>query len=257
MKQKLLLINIILLFLLIFTGCNESVIQKPPPIGIPSNAKIICLFFDDGYKNQRDVVVPVLDKYNFKATFSIITDSIGQGTDLMEYMNVDEIKDLARDGMDIASHTVTHPHLLTLSDQELHDEIFNSKKTLEDLGFIVDTFIAPYYEWDSRCVDYVIAANYTCARGEWVESGIFDLSNSDPRARYQVTAMQMYSQDMVKFKKIVDKASGNNIVCLVYHLIADDGPELTSTPVKNFKAQMSYLNSAGFTVIPLVDVFRQ
>ncbi|MEM3056560.1 MAG: polysaccharide deacetylase family protein, partial [Candidatus Bathyarchaeia archaeon] len=38
--------------------------------------KKVCIFFDDGWKNQFDVALPVLKDFGFKATFSIITDYI-------------------------------------------------------------------------------------------------------------------------------------------------------------------------------------
>jgi peptidoglycan/xylan/chitin deacetylase (PgdA/CDA1 family) len=257
MKRIILLVNIITLFLLLLNGCGVSVIPKPPPVVITPDAKIVCLFFDDGYQNQYDEAYPVLKKYKFTATFGIITSSIGKGNDIYQYMTQDELRDLARYGMDIASHSVTHPQLLTLSDAQLHDEIFNSKEQLESLGIVVDTFIAPYYEWNNTMVDYIIAANYTCARCGLSTNETFNPSNPDPRARYHITAYAVTNESLSTFKIIVDKAGPHDVVCLVYHLISDTGPTSLSTLVKEFKKQMSYLHSANFTVVPLSDLFRQ
>jgi peptidoglycan/xylan/chitin deacetylase (PgdA/CDA1 family) len=256
MKVKISLI-LCLLLLVVLTGCQKSFFPKPAPVPIPPNAKLVCLFFDDGFANQYDVALPILLQYNFKATFGIITHYIGTGHDLMRYMDEKQLEALAEDGMDIASHTQNHVDLTTLSYGQMHDEIFGSKQDLENMGFTVTTIVYPYYNWNDKVVEYAIAANYTCGRAGWTQDRVFDLTNQDPKARYHVTAWQITNQDMNNFKNIVDKAGPNTVVSLVYHLISDEGPEATSTPVANFKEQMAYLKNAGFTVIPLPDIFRQ
>jgi peptidoglycan/xylan/chitin deacetylase (PgdA/CDA1 family) len=256
MKAKISII-LCLLFLSLLVGCQKPFIAKPPPIPIPSDAKIVCIFFDDAFMNQYDVALPVLLEYNYKASFGVITDHISKGRDIMEYMGSDKLRELANYGMDIASHTETHPHLRTLSDEQLRDEIFESKKVLEELGLEVSTFIYPYYEWDDRVIDSVIAANYTCARGGWTQERVYNTNTTILKAKYHVAAWQISNQDTDGFKTIVNQAGPNTVVCLVYHLISDEGPEETTTPVENFKEQMAYLKNAGFTVVPLPDLFRQ
>jgi len=160
--------------------------------------------------------------------------------------------------MDIACHTKTHPNLTAnLTDEQLHQEITYPKMYLENMGFEVRTMIYPYYKWDGRIIDIVKEAGYTCARAGWSEERAFDLRAADPQVRYHVYAWQITEQDMVEFKSIVDRASSQHVVSLAYHFISDSGPEELSTPVANFKEQMSYLKEAGFTVVLLADLFRQ
>jgi len=256
MKAKI-FVTLCLLFIVLVAGCQKTVIPKPPPVAIPPNTKLVCLFFDDAFKNQYEAALPVLLEYNYKATFGVITDYIGTGRDLMEYMGAGELEDLAKYGMDIASHTKTHAELTKLSDEQLREEIIESKKDLEGMGFEVSTLVYPYYEWDERAIKYAITANYTCARCGWTKDSVYMPTTNDTKARYHVTAWQISNQDMNSFKLIVDKAGPNSVVCLTYHLISDEGPETTSTPIANFKEQMAYLKNAGYTVIPLPDLFRQ
>ena len=256
MKAKIFII-LCLLCLVLTAGCQKTVILKPPPVPIPPDGKLVCIFFDDAFTNQYEVALPILLEHNFKATFGVITDYVGTGRDLWEYMNTEHLEDLAMYGMDIACHTKTHSDLTTLSDEQLREEIIEAKKDLENLGFEVSTLVYPYYAWNDKVVDYSITANYTCARAGWTQAGVYNLSTDDPRARYHVTAWQISSQNMSRFKFIVGKAGGNSVVCLVYHFISDIGPETTSTPLANFLEQMAYLKNAGFTVIPLPDLFRQ
>jgi peptidoglycan/xylan/chitin deacetylase (PgdA/CDA1 family) len=256
MKFKIIII-LCLSFVLTMVGCQHPVIPKPAAIPIPPDAKVVCIFFDDGFLNQYEVALPVLLEYDFKATFGIITDYIGKGRDLMEYMDTGQIEELARLGMDIASHTKTHPDLVTVSDEQLYDEIHNSKTDLQNLGFDVTTLVYPFYEWNEQVIDAAIAANYTCARAGWTEDRIFYLADTHSKARYHAVGWQISNETLDHFKLILNNNQPNAALCLVYHFITDDGPADTSTPVENFKEQMAYLKSAGFTVVPFCDIFRQ
>ncbi len=252
MKAKI-AINLCLLLLVLVIGCQKTETSEPAPI--PPDARLVCLFFDDAFLNQYDVALPVLLEHGFKATFGAITGHIGTGYGLWEYMDEKKLKELSKHGMDIACHTRTHAHLTeNLTDEQLREEIINSKKHLEKMGFEVSTMVYPYYEWDDRVVEYVREAGYTCARGGWPEEEAYDLTTADPKARYHVPSWQITNQDMEEFKLYVDKASRHSVPCLTYHFISDTGPEETSTPVANFQAQMSYLKEAGFTVVLLPNL---
>ncbi len=217
----------------------------------------VCLFFDDGWMNQYEEVLPVLLEYDFKATFGVITDSIGTGDNFWEYMGEDELNELYNNGMEIACHTKTHPHLTDdLTDAELQAEIMDTKLYLEDLGFEIKTFVYPYYEWDERVIEYVKTTGYSYARGGWPEEGPFSLPLSDDEVRYHLPSRQITDQDIETFKSYFSELDSDSVVCLVYHFITDDGPKSTSTPITNFHEQMTYLKEAEFNVVVLSDLFE-
>jgi len=61
------------------------------------------------------------------------------------YLDSDDIHTLSSTGMEIGSHTISHPNLLTLSHSELFDEIQNSRRSLEKLaGREISAFSYPY-----------------------------------------------------------------------------------------------------------------
>jgi peptidoglycan/xylan/chitin deacetylase (PgdA/CDA1 family) len=202
------------------------------------------------------VALPVLLEHDFKATFGVITGKVGTGKNFWRYMDDKELKELASHGMEIASHTETHPHLTdNLADEQLHAEITGSKLYLEQMGFEVETFIYPYYEWDNRILEFVKDAGYSFARGGWPEEGSFRTILFNDKFKYHLPSQQITGQDMKEFKSIVNKPVSHSAICLVYHFISDDGPKKTSTPVANFRAQMAYLKEAGFNVVLLPELF--
>lgn len=109
--------------------------------------------FDDGFKSQVDNAAPVLDKYGFKGTFYVIAGSlVDQGQELIwRYGTWDGFKQLADEGHEIGSHTMTHPDLTGLSKGDIYTqgtldyELYKSKQLIEQkIGHKVVTLGYPF-----------------------------------------------------------------------------------------------------------------
>lgn len=131
--------------------------------GEPLPLKPAVLTFDDGWQNQYQNALPILEKYGAVATFFVSPDGLGHGIQ----MSWAQVKDLAKRGMEIGSHTRHHPFLARIgSEGRLRDEIAGSKAILEkELGRPVTVFAYPYGSKNDRVVAAVEAAGYEAARG--------------------------------------------------------------------------------------------
>ena len=79
-------------------------------------------------------------------------------------MDWGELRGLAERGVEIGSHTRTHPHLTRLSDEELELELRESRDVIEaELGRPCPFFAYPYGEEDARVRRAVQAAGYKAA----------------------------------------------------------------------------------------------
>lgn len=117
--------------------------------------RIVILTFDDGLYNNREIVCPILRKYGMIATFFIPTAYIGENRlpanhkNLGTYHGVDmlawhDLKDMAREGFEIGSHTHTHVLVRQLNHEEAAHELAISKKIIEEkLGVPVRSFAYP------------------------------------------------------------------------------------------------------------------
>jgi peptidoglycan/xylan/chitin deacetylase (PgdA/CDA1 family) len=105
----------------------------------------IGITFDDGYKDFYTQAFPVLQKYGFGATVFLPTAYMGGqflGKDCLSWTEVEE---LVRNGIEFGSHTVTHPLLHVLGDQDLRSELHASKQEIEDrTGTEISLFSYPY-----------------------------------------------------------------------------------------------------------------
>lgn len=127
---------------------NLSAISKI----INEKKKPIAITFDDGYADAYTSALPILQKYQMTATFYIIRDYVGRP----EYMNQSQIDILASDGMEIGSHTLSHPDLATLSDTNQRTQIFNSKDS-------TNSFCYPSGKFNDTTISLVKEAGYTTA----------------------------------------------------------------------------------------------
>jgi len=134
--------------------------------------RAVALTFDDGYEGVHRYALPVLVKYGFTGTVFVVTGFVGRRSlwDLNlrwlggRHMDWSAVRDLARAGLTIGSHTVTHPDLVHLDDRRVRGELVDSKRRLEDaLGAPVDRLSYPFGRYDARVKDAATAAGYRLA----------------------------------------------------------------------------------------------
>ncbi len=128
--------------------------------------KPIVLTFDDGSKSHYTQVLPLLKKYGFKATFYIFTNAMKGSKE--RWLTWDEVQEISQAGMDIGSHTVSHPYLTArdkMNDEQyqawLEKELAQSKKILEEkLKISVNTLAYPFGLYDNEVEAAAIRAGY-------------------------------------------------------------------------------------------------
>jgi len=162
--------------------------------------KSIAITFDDGYQDNISNALPLLKKYKAKATIYLVIDRHNRewsskrkkknnsGELMVEPKLSDEqVKELLESGLiEIGSHTVTHDNLPTLSEEQKHEEIVDSKKKIEDLfGIKCHSFCYPFGLFDQADLALVESAGYTNATT--VETGISDFKETNPYLLKRVT----------------------------------------------------------------------
>lgn len=129
----------------------------------------LAITFDDGYLSIYESACPMLRDRGMTATVYVVVDSLGginewdrrAGDQEEKMMSAAQARELAENGFEIGSHTLTHPHLTSLSDEQLSQEIVDSKHKLEDaIGREVTSFSYPYGDYDCRVLNAAVAAGY-------------------------------------------------------------------------------------------------
>ncbi|MFI5240731.1 MAG: polysaccharide deacetylase family protein [Candidatus Saccharimonadia bacterium] len=136
--------------------------------------KPVIITYDDGYENQM-TAFSLLEKYNMKATFYIITGGAGSNyciganrsnsTCGDASLNWDQIRMLDQSGLiTIGAHTVDHPNLAGLSAASQQFQIDTSKAEIEaQIGHTITDFAYPYGSYNATTISLVHAAGFTTA----------------------------------------------------------------------------------------------
>jgi peptidoglycan/xylan/chitin deacetylase (PgdA/CDA1 family) len=133
----------------------------------------LAVTFDDGCRDTLEGALPVLKKHKVAAIQFIVAGRIGGRNDWdlskddvpTPLMDVGQIREWLAEGQQIGSHSMTHRNLRTLPYDQAREEIFASKKRLEDLfGVPVRHFAFPYGGWRKGEVRQLVReAGYNCA----------------------------------------------------------------------------------------------
>lgn len=133
--------------------------------------KTVIITFDDGYLNNFEgAFLPLLERH-MKATWFVVTNLIGQKADWLKapdsetvMLDISQLKEMAKAGMEIGSHTLTHTDLNQLDSDNKQKEIFDSKKHLEYLiNLPVKSFAYPYGHYDDDSLRLIEQAGYDFA----------------------------------------------------------------------------------------------
>lgn len=159
-----------LLQLLGYTGLSMS--AALPYLRGQRQGRVVVITLDDGYVDNLDAALPVLQKFGFSATTYVVSGSIGRFNEWdaerlgvrKPLMSAAELRRWNDAGMEIGAHTRTHPRLTGCNDAALREEIHGCKKDLEDrLGSAVTQFCYPYGDADDRVATVVREAGYEAA----------------------------------------------------------------------------------------------
>jgi peptidoglycan/xylan/chitin deacetylase (PgdA/CDA1 family) len=132
----------------------------------------IVLTFDDGFRNVFQNAMAPLAAGGWRALQFLVPNFIGKLNewDLREgeapecLMDVAEVREWLGAGHSIGSHSLTHARLTRLTVRDAREEIFSSKKKLEDsFAVAIEHFCYPYGDWNEAVRDLVIEAGYRTA----------------------------------------------------------------------------------------------
>jgi peptidoglycan/xylan/chitin deacetylase (PgdA/CDA1 family) len=128
-------------------------------IGQPLPEKPVILTFDDGFKDQYTNAYPLLEKYGFVGTFFVITGFADE--ERPDHMSWSEIEFLHAQGMEIGSHSYTHPSLKGKTFDYVVWQVLGSKEAIEARTHQpVRSFSYPSGQYDQLAVDVLKSAGY-------------------------------------------------------------------------------------------------
>jgi peptidoglycan/xylan/chitin deacetylase (PgdA/CDA1 family) len=150
---------------------------------------LVGLTFDDGYEDFLNAAMPTLERLGFSATVFLVAGMLGKENawehhgrrahrKLLQASGVREVSDR---GMEVGSHTMTHPRLSGLKSEALAREVGDSRQSLSEIvDPPVEGFCYPYGDLDAAAIQAVRGSGYAYACAiRTVEYSIYDLPRLD------------------------------------------------------------------------------
>jgi len=129
---------------------------------LPKNPLVIT--FDDGYRSNLELALPILQEYKVSSTIFIATGYAGGEFIGKPMLTAMQIKGLSNSGVEIGCHSVTHPDLRQLSLTSLRSELTSSKAILEDItGAEVISLAYPYGKYNAQVIETTREAGFKIA----------------------------------------------------------------------------------------------
>ncbi len=126
--------------------------------------KPFILTFDDGYRDNFLNMLPLARKYGFKGVLFLLGDfsaggnfwDTGEDVEANKLMTREQKKAFVDNGWEIGAHTLSHPDLTRLSDEDVLHELRESRARIElELQTKVVSFAYPFGAHDDRVKDLV------------------------------------------------------------------------------------------------------
>ena len=128
-----------------------------------NNSCQLSITFDDGFVNTLENAAPILFDKKIPFTVFVTPKNIINHKNI--FMTIKDLKELLKiPGAKIGSHGFSHVKLSDCSDNEMADELINSKKWLEDnIGCVVDTISYPHGAYNHNTLNKLEKTNYKFA----------------------------------------------------------------------------------------------
>jgi len=139
--------------------------------GRPVPPRTAVITIDDACRDAYAVAFPLLRARRIPATAFVVSGFIDRSVTLPDRppeesapIDWDQAREMDRTGVEIGSHTATHPILTNVDAERLHRELWDSRRRIEDeLHRRVDLFCYPNGGLNAEVRQAVRRAGYMCA----------------------------------------------------------------------------------------------
>ena len=170
---------------------------------LPAGVKPVVMTFDDGFRGNLEFAIPALHDRGWTGTFFVISGKMGAEA----YADASDWRAAAEAGMDIASHTVTHPYAGALSPADLRAELLDSRLALENaVGGPVNGFSWPNGDAPRGCRKMLLDCGYSWAA---TSRAAFAGCGSNPLSLPRLAVRAWH--DPEAFGKLLDSSLGHRL----------------------------------------------
>jgi len=175
-------------------------------LGKPLPPYPVSVTFDDGFADNFENALPVLQDLQIPSTVFVVSGTVGGTNSWMtragfqerRMVTWPELRAMAKAGMEIGAHTATHPKLTELESDAINQEVVTCRSVLEDkLGQEVRYFAYPFGLFNDDSLRAVQNAKYKLA---WSTRSGFVRPNHDKHALRRIEVQGTDTRGSLKRK---------------------------------------------------------
>ena len=216
-----------------------------------STNKTIVLTFDDGCRSHLEFCAPLLKKYNFNATFFISRPQCWFDDCPAGYLSGREIAELHSLGFEIGSHTMNHPDMRIISDDECRSEIRLLNGFFKQYGIPEPvSFAYPGGPYAANAAKILPEFNLKYART--TEHGLWLHAETD---NMRIPCFSISENNHDNFSKALNllENSSDGAAVILYHGVPDRPHPGCNTEPETFREHMKLLYEKNFRVINMAE----
>jgi peptidoglycan/xylan/chitin deacetylase (PgdA/CDA1 family) len=143
----------------------RQVVKLDETLGSNSRARGVAITFDDGFRDNLTVALPLLEKFRLPITLFVVAGFVGQEG----YLSEEELREIARHPLlTIGAHGLWHRHFTRLSSVEARIELRESRSRLKSItGRKIDLMAWPFGECDAGLERLSEECGYRAAWSVW------------------------------------------------------------------------------------------
>lgn len=226
---------------------------KPTAPPAPSADRLMVITFDDFNPSDYLLAYPILKSFGIRGTSYAHTGPItAEGWR--------RAREMAADGWDVQCHTVSHPDMRTLTDQQIHAEMQAVNAEFISNGLPLPQHHAyPSGLYDQRVIDIVKQYRKT---GRSTRADTYDGINRDTLKWYElhpIGADIKTEDDWLYLRGRLDAAyDRNRLVITIHHhthVLDDPNPPTLSTRQDLLKRMVEYALQKGFRIVTISQLY--
>ena len=210
----------------------------------------ISFVFDDGYEHIYKNVLPILESVNIPAVISVTLkgETFGDSTHVprrpwQDWLNI------RNNGHEIASHTVSHKDLKTLSTHELEFELGDSAKALG-----ASTIVYPGGGISDDIIK-IASKYYTAGRG--IIHGFEPLTPENPMQlhtlNYRSDNFSVLKANLYAFMAFLK----NQWIIETYHVVSDSEPDIHHcVKLADFKRHINFVKELPINATTIANLIN-
>lgn len=221
---------------------------------------LLSISFDDGYLDTYKYAISYLDKLNLRSTIAIPVKLIGRTCEGRPVLNWRHLKNIKKNGHDIASHGLYHMRQIKQSEITLSKDILQEK-----LNMKISSFVYPYIsKIPNEDIDNIVKKDYSSSR----ISKNYPVFNKIPiRRPYRIQGfciMKKHSPSYLEDQ--IDKAIKNGLWLIeVFHLVGKKNtksvhrnePYRFFMHIDDFKRHVDFILSKKIKILTQKEVINR